>query len=191
SSAALYDLSSIAIILLPIVVLLLAGSLLSGLHPSGEPMSFRGPWFTLHVLLAFAAYAGLTLSAAAGLLYLLQFRELKEKHLGRIFRFLPALPTLDAIGRTGLFVAFPCLTLALVLGWSWSLRFGQGLSTEEAQVIWGVITWIVFALIVAIRTTSVPSRERRAASASVIGFVIVILAYLVLRISPVAHGGFL
>jgi ABC-type transport system involved in cytochrome c biogenesis permease subunit len=190
-SAVLSNARPLAMIVLPVVSLLVAGSLLLGLQPTGQPMAFRGTWFALHVIFAFAAYAGLTVSAAAGVLYLLQFRELKGKHLGRIFRFFPPLPTLDRIGKAGLLVAFPALTIALLVGWGWSLRFGNAVNAENAQVIWGVLTWMVFGLIVVLRAPRTPGRERRGALASVVGFVVVVLAYVVLRFSPAARGGFL
>ena len=72
---------------------------------------------------AFVGYAGLTVAFAAGLMYLLQFRELKSKHFGAIFRFFPPLETLDRLGRRGLLVGFPFLTLAVLVGWAWTARF--------------------------------------------------------------------
>jgi ABC-type uncharacterized transport system permease subunit len=176
---------------LPIAALLLAVAILLGIRPTGQPLAFRGPWFALHVLFAFAAYACLTVAAAAGLLYLLQFRELKDKRLGRVFRFLPSLPTLDVVGKGGLLIGFPSLTVALLLGWGWSLRFRQTLGAEEAQVIWGILTWLVFAVMLGVRMPGRTGRERRGALAGVIGFVVVVITYLALRFSPAARGGFL
>lgn len=190
-SALLSDSRPLLLIVLPLVALVVLAAVLLGLHPTGQPLAFRGPWFALHVLFAFAGFAGLTVSAAAGVLYLLQFRELKGKHLGRVFRFFPPLPTLDAVGKAGVFVGFPSLTIALILGWGWSMRFRHALSMEEAQVIWGVVTWIVFACMTAIRAPWLAARERRGALFSVVGFIIVVLAYVVLRVSPAARGGFL
>jgi HemX protein len=190
-SSALSDWRSIALLVLPLVAVFTLVALLLGIRPGGEIMAFRGPWFALHVIFAFAAYAGLTVSSAAGLLYLLQFRELKGKRLGRVFRFFPPLPTLDRIGKAGLLIAFPALTVALVVGWGWSKQFGHALSAEEAQVIWGIVTWIVFALMIAARAPGLAGRERRGALVSVVGFIVVILTYFILRVSPAAHGGFL
>jgi ABC-type transport system involved in cytochrome c biogenesis permease subunit len=185
------DLRSIALLVLPIVIALLLGALLSGLTPTGTPLAFRGAWFAVHVVFAFIAYAGLTLSFAAGVLYLLQFRELKDKRLGRVFRFFPPLPTLDRAGRAGVVVGFPALTVALIVGWSWTLQFRSAMTTEQAQIIWGMFTWLVFAALASLRISRAAGRERRSALASVIGFVVVVIAYLVLRASPAAHGGFL
>jgi ABC-type transport system involved in cytochrome c biogenesis permease subunit len=187
----LSDSRSVSLIIIPIVACFVLAALLLGVKPTGQPMAFRGPWFALHVLFAFGGYAGLTVSAAAGLLYLLQFRELKGKRLGRVFRFFPPLPTLDAVGKAGLLVGFPSLTVALLVGWGWSMRFRQALSMEEAQVIWGAITWVMFAIMIGVRAPGLAGRERRGALVSVIGFVLVLLTYVVLRVSPAARDGFL
>ena len=190
-STLLSDSRSVSLIVAPIVAVFVAVALSLGVHPSGQPMSFQGPWFALHVLFALAGYAGLTVSAAAGGLYLLQFRELKGKHLGRVFRFFPPLPTLDTIGKAGLLVGFPSLSVALLVAWGWSVRFDHALTLEEAQVIWGVVTWVVFALMIVARAPGLAGRERRGALVSVIGFIFVLVTYVLLRVSPAARGGFL
>ena len=53
----------------------------AGYQPAGPDRVFGrfDAWFYLHVLLAFGGYAGLALASGAGLLYLLQLRELKDK----------------------------------------------------------------------------------------------------------------
>jgi HemX protein len=168
-------------VLVPVVSLLLGISLILGIAPDGQPQAFSGVWFSFHVLLAFIGYAGLTIAFGAGLLYLLQFRELKGKRLGRVFRFFPPLPALDSLGRRGLVIGFPALTIALLLGWAWTVRFQQTLATGNPQVIWGVLTWLTFACVLALRLARRPGVERRAALASVLGFCFVVASYLVLR----------
>jgi ABC-type transport system involved in cytochrome c biogenesis permease subunit len=172
----------VGIVLAPLVAILLAIALLVGIAPSGQPPAFSGAWFSLHVVLAFIGYAGLTVTFAASLLYLLQFRELKGKRLGRVFRFFPSLPAIDTLGRRGIAIGFPALTAALLLGWAWTVRFRSTLAPADPQVIWGVLTWLTFAVLLAWRHSKVPNRERRAAVASVIGYVFVVVSYFVLRL---------
>jgi HemX protein len=169
-------------VLVPLTAVLLAIALFIGPAPSGEPLAFSGVWFSFHVLLAFIGYAGLAVAFAAGLLYLLQFRELKGKRLGRVFRFFPSLPALDTIGRRGLLVGFAALSAALLLGWAWTIRFRSTFAVSEPEVIWGMLTWLTFAAALAIRYGNGPNTERRAAFVTVIGFVFVIASYLFLRL---------
>jgi HemX protein len=175
------DSRPVGLVLVPLIAVLLAIALVLGIAPSGQPLAFSGLWFSLHVLLAFIGYAGLAIAFAAGLLYLLQFRELKDKRLGRIFRFFPSLPALDALGRRGLGIGFPALTLALLIGWAWTVRFHRTWGMTDPQVIWGVLTWVAFAVVTVVRIAPSPDTERRAALASVVGFVVVVAAYLLLR----------
>ena len=181
---------AIGLIVVPLIAVLLAIALLLGIAPKGTPLAFRGVWFSVHVLLAFIGYAGLTTAFAAGLLYLLQFRELKGKRLGRVFRFFPALPTLDKLGRRGLAIGFPALTLALIIAWAWTVRFQRTLHATDPQVIWGVLTWLTFAVVFFTRGRDADA-GRRGARGSVIGFVVVVTAYFVLRVSMAAGGVFL
>jgi HemX protein len=175
------DSRPVGLVVVPIIAVLLAISLVLGIAPSGQPLAFRGIWFSLHVLLAFVGYAGLAIAFAAGLLYLLQFRELKDKRLGRVFRFFPSLPSLDALGRLGVSIGFPALTLALLLAWAWTVRFQQTFAVTNPQVIWGVLTWLTFAVLSVVRMSRSAGTERRAALAGVLGFGFVVVTYVLLR----------
>lgn len=181
----------VGLVLVPLITVLVAIALLLGMHPAGTDLAFRGVWFAFHVLAALIGYACLTIACAAGLLYLLQFRELKHKRLGRIFRYFPSLATLDNIARWSLVVGFPSLTLALLLGWAWTTRFQNSFAPDNPQVIWGVVTWFAYTAIIAARATGSASRERRGAIASVLAFGLVVLVYLALRMSAVASNLFL
>ncbi|HEX6940325.1 MAG TPA: cytochrome c biogenesis protein CcsA [Longimicrobiales bacterium] len=181
---------AVGLVLLPFVVLVLATALLLGIAPAGEPLAFRGPWLYLHVVLAFIGYAGLAVAFAAGLVYLLQFRELKVKRFGRLFRFFPSLDTLDVLGRRAVGIGFPALSLALALGWAWTVRFRRSLAIGEPEVIWGVLTWLTFLMVLVARGGGA-ARGRRGALASVVGFVVVVLAYLALRLTAAGGAAFL
>jgi ABC-type transport system involved in cytochrome c biogenesis permease subunit len=181
SLATLRAVSPLGLVLLPLVVLLTAVAIWSGVRPSGEHMAFRGLWFALHVLFAFVGYAALALAFAAGLMYLLQFRELKSKHFGAVFRFFPALDTLDRVGRRALLVGFPALSLALVLGWAWTARFQHSFEVRNPKVMWGVLTWAIFVAALLARRGS-GRQGHRAALASVLGFALIVASYVWIRV---------
>lgn len=180
----------LGLVLTPVVALLVGVATWVGIEPVGEPRAFRGIWFVLHVVFAVIGYAGLTVAFAAGLMYLLQFRELKSKRFGAIFHFFPPLDTLDRLGRRGLLVGFPFLSLALVLGWAWTVTFQRSLELRNPQVIWGVLTWAVFAGALLARLGG-GRRAQRGALASVVGFLVVVVAYLLLRVQLSRGGLFL
>lgn len=179
----------VGLFLIPLIVVLQGVAVALGIEPAGEPLRFRGAWFALHVGLAFAGYAGLAVAFAAGLMYLIQFHELKTKRLGRVFRFFPPLETLDRIGRVGVRAGLPALTAALVLGWAWTVRFEGSFEIRDPKVLWGIFTWaVLLAALVARRGGGRASR--RGALFSTVGFVAVVLSYVVLRATVVAGGTF-
>lgn len=172
----------IGLVLVPLIAALLAVALVMGVAPTGQTVAYGGLWFSLHVLLAFVGYAGLATAFAAGVLYLLQFRELKSKRLGRVFRYFPSLPALDTLGRRGLLIGFPALSLALLLGWAWTVRFRPDFAMMHPQVIWGVLTWFTFAAVFGLRLGRGADSQRTTALGSVVGFLFVLVAYVVLRV---------
>lgn len=186
-AAALGHAGRVGLVALPVVVVLTATAGLVGVTPAGEEVTFSGAWFVLHVVCALVGYVGLTLAFAAGLMYLLQFRELKSKRFGAIFRFFPPLEVLDQLGRRGVLLGFPFLSLALLVGWGRALRFGPELGAGNPKVVWGVLSWIVLLAALLARAGGV-GRGRRAALVSVLGFVLVVLTYVVLRVQESGAG---
>lgn len=182
--------STVGLLLLPVVIVLGGVATAVGVMPQGEPTHFRGIWFVLHVVFAFLGYAGLTVAAAAGLMYLLQFRELKSKHFGAIFRFFPPLETLDRLGRLGILFGFPFLTVSVVVGWAWTTRFHAADLPGSPKLVWVIVSWMVFLGAMAARAGG-GRPSRRGAVASVVGFVVVVVVYLVLRVRAVQDGVFL
>lgn len=181
----------LGLVLVPVAAALAAVAEVAGMRPDTQELAFRGPWFVLHVVLAMAGYAGLTVAFAAGLMYLLQFRQLKGKRFGAVFRFFPPLETLDRIGRRALMAGLPVLGLALLLGWAWSERFGPPMRPGNPKVVLGVITLAVFAAALAARAGEGSARARRGALASVVGFALVVTAYVLLRATESSGAGFL
>lgn len=187
-AATLGHASTVGLVLVPLVALLTAVAALVGLTPTGEAATFRGAWFVLHVVFALVGYVGLTVAFAAGLMYLLQFRQLKSKHFGAIFRFFPPLDTLDRLGRQGLLAGFPFLTLAVLVGWAWTASFD--VSVAPVKIVWVVLSWVVLLLALLARAGRGRKGER-GALASVIGFVVVVVLYVIVRVQAAQNGAFL
>jgi HemX protein len=179
--------STVGLVLLPVVTMLVAVATAVGVQPTGEAGDYQSVWFVLHVVLAFLGYVGLTLAFAAGLMYLLQFRELKSKHFGAIFRFFPPLETLDSLGRKGLLYGFPFLTLAMLAGWGWMTRFGAPEGPGSLKLTWVILSWVVY-LVALLARYGGGRRSQRGALASVIGFVVVVVLYVVLRAQEPGTG---
>ncbi len=181
----------VGILVLPLVVLLQATALAVGIRPSGTDPDFRGGWFVLHAGLGLAAVVGMALAGAAGWLYLVQFRELKARRMGRLVHFLPPLATLDRLGRVGARVGFVLLTLSLALGWAWTVRFRGTFGQDEAQMWWGLFSWIAILAAIVARAVGQGPPERRAAVANSLAFLLIAAGYLVLRLAARPGAAFL
>ncbi|WP_419948188.1 cytochrome c biogenesis protein CcsA [Candidatus Palauibacter sp.] len=136
---------SAGLLVLPMVIGLVAASLAVGLVPTAADPRLQGPWLVAHVLLVFGGYASLLLASVAAAMYLFQFRALKQKDFGNVFRFFPSLESLDRMNRVGLAGGLCALAVGLLAGWSLSLTFGRGLALSDADVAFGLLTWIVYA----------------------------------------------
>jgi ABC-type uncharacterized transport system permease subunit len=64
-------------------------------HTGEVPDILRSPMFGIHVSTAVLGYVALAVSALYGLIYLIQYRQLKERHVGLLFQRLPNLETLS------------------------------------------------------------------------------------------------
>ncbi len=176
------------LVVLPVVIALLGLAVAVGLRPVFLGTAFRGPWFVFHVTVVFLGCAGLVLGSAAAAMYLLQFRALKRKSFGSVFRFFPSLEVLEKLNRLGLLLGFPGLTLGLLAGWSWTLTYGRGLALGDPQVTFGVVTWLAYLVAILVRLKP-RWRGEPAAVASAGAFIVSALVFVVLRVLVVGPRG--
>lgn len=176
--------------LLPIVLILQGAALLLGIRLSPVTLDYQGIGFVLHVALAFLGFQGFAIAFAAGVLYLTQRHELKEKRFGRFFDFLPPLAILDRVGGVGGWVGFVSLTLSLLLGWEWTVENRGSFLLTSPKVIWSVFSWFCLAAVLVLRHGRA-STEVRNAIAAVVAFAAVIVCYVLLRMASVGSGLFL
>lgn len=172
---------AVGLLLAPIAASLLIIAILAGIEPAGSEMAFRGRWLTIHISLSFLGYAGWVVAAAASLMYLLQWRQLKHKRLGAIFEFFPPLDTLARLSEWALIAGFAALTLGISVGWAWTIRFEGGFRWGDPKVVWGVLAWLALLLALWARLSD-RRTARQAAVWNVAGFGVVLVAYLVAKL---------
>ncbi len=178
----------VGIVLVPVVIMMEAVAVSLGIEPASELLDFQGAWFAFHVTLAFAGLGGLAVAFASGVLYLVQLHELNTKRMGRLFQFTPPLAALDRLGRAGLVAGFITFSLGLALGWLWTISFRQSFEQSDPKILWAIVCWFIFVVALGVRAGG-GSKERRSALASVIGFSLIIVSYLGLRLLS-SQGGF-
>ncbi|MFZ4393994.1 MAG: cytochrome C assembly family protein [Kiritimatiellia bacterium] len=165
-------------LLIPYSTLVLACGL-PGLHiTAGPPPVIQNVWLVLHVILAFAAYALLSLASVLAVAYLMQDRNLKHKRLGRVWERLPALETLDHIMGQQLGLGFLLLTGSVLLGiWQvWHNGGGEEWVTDP-KVAATAVTWILFAVLVHMRA-SAGRHGRNMAVVTIVGLFCLLFAFV-------------
>ena len=85
-------------------------------------------------------------------------------------------------------MGFPTVTLGVLLGFG--LRYAGGVPVDAAQIVWGMLTWLVLGWAVGVRVVR-HWAGRRAAFASIAGFVAVVLVYLALKLAAPGTERFL
>src|SRR5438093_255539 len=173
-----------------------SGRCLPDLRPAPFGTGVSRPVVLVSHLLALGLYgvatalalAPLALAFIAAALYLLQFRELKSKRFGQVFRLFPPLERLDRLNHLSLVMGFPTVTLGVLLGFG--LRYAGGVPVDAAQIVWGMLTWLVLGWAVGVRVVR-HWAGRRAAFASIAGFVAVVLVYLALKLAAPGTERFL
>ena len=136
-----YRLSLMGAFTAPLVVLLQGFALLAPIdirHPTKLPPN---PWLEFHASMSLIAYGAFALACIAGVMYLVQERQLKTHQLRSIFYHLPPLNDLFAAITRLLWLGFILYTLGLVSG------FFVGQPLPRVQVVCAFGVWVLYAAI--------------------------------------------
>ncbi len=147
-------------------------------HPELAPF-VRSVWLPAHVVVSVIGYASLSVAFGSAVLYLLHERQLK-RHQGLRLR-LPPLGTLELVTYRLVEVGFVALTLTLISGAVGSEQaWGSYWSWEPKQTA-TLATWLVYVAYFHLRNV-VGSSGRQTARCAVLGFVAVLVTYLVMNL---------
>jgi ABC-type transport system involved in cytochrome c biogenesis permease subunit len=144
------------------------------------------PWFWVHVSSLLFAYASFGLAGVLGLTYMVQFKEIKKKHLGYFYTRLPSLQTLDVMNSRAVAIGWLFLTVGVLVGAIWTAQARvaapddpnlQLMALNDPKIFVAVLTWAVYSFAVFARRT-MGWTGRRAAWLSAVGFAIVLLNFL-------------
>jgi ABC-type transport system involved in cytochrome c biogenesis permease subunit len=179
------DERAMGVFILPIVIGLQIIPVLNRGTESFDPV-LDSPWFWVHVASLLFAYASFALAAVLGLTYVLQFKEIKKKHLGFLYTRLPSLQMLDVMNARAVTVGWLFLTIGVVVGVLWTAQARaiapndsnlQAMALNDPKIFIATLTWAVYSFLLIARRT-MGWTGRRAAWISAIGFAIVLLNFL-------------
>ena len=136
-----YRLSLMGAFTAPLVVLLQLVALIAPIDQRHAVKLPANSWLEFHASISLVAYGAFALACIAGVMYLVQERQLKTHELRSIFYHLPPLTDLfSAIVRL-LWWGFILYTLGLISG------FFVGEPLPWAQIVCATGVWILYALI--------------------------------------------
>ena len=141
------------------------------------PPVLRSYWLPIHVTFAFLGNAIFALAFCSGILYIIQERQVKSKHIGAIYRRLPSLGVLDEINYKALTFGFPLLTVGIITGSIWAQYAWGSYWSWDPKETWSLITWFLYAALLHQRLT-VGWRGKRAAIMAIIGFFAILFTFL-------------
>lgn len=144
-------------------------------------------WMAIHVPVMFISYAAFANAFAVGLAYLVQERQLKSKKPGQLAFRLPPLEDLDILIYKAIRLAFPILTLGVLLGARWAYDAWGRYWGWDAKETWALITWLVYAIYLHLRLIN-GWRGRRTAYLSLAGFGVVLFTYIGVNYLSELHG---
>lgn len=134
-------------------------------------------WLAIHIVFIFAGNGVFAIAFLAGIMYLIQERQIKSKQLGLLYHRLPALEVLDALNYNSLILGFPLLTLGMLSG-SIFAQYTLGTFWRwDPKEVWSLITWLLYAALLHGRLVS-GWRGRRSAVISIVGFLILIFSFV-------------
>lgn len=164
-----YRLSLLGVFTSPLVFVLQIGALLlPGLDKTAPVKIAVNPWMELHAAASIVAYGAFALAGIAGVMYLVQERQLKTHNLRSIFFHLPPIRDLAVANRRLILTGFALLTVGIAAG------FAVGsISSHAVKIAWSVGVWALYGFILAAELSHRLS-PRRGALLSVIALALVL-----------------
>ena len=172
-----YRVPALGTFLLPLVlVLMLPAAFLSGGITGLNPI-LKSTWLGVHTSLAVLGDAAFAFAFIVSVMYLIQERQLKHRHLGAIFHRLPPLDVMDMIGYRALSIGWPLFTLGMVTGSIWAESAWGSYWSWDPKETWSLIVWALYLVLLHLRT--IGWRGRKMAWLSIVGFLFVLISFFV------------
>jgi len=167
-----------ALILSLLVILLLISNISFNLSSTINPILYDVK-FETHVFSMLLANSGFMLAFIASVLHLLLSNEIKKKELGIFFRRLPSLVYFEKISNYAINIGLIFLTLGFSLGFYSATQVWNESIVTDPKILSVLITLLIYFVHFVGRKLG-KIRGQRAAIISIIGFVSIMISYLVI-----------
>jgi HemX protein len=140
-----YRLSLMGAFTAPLVLLIQGFALLAPIDIPHSGRVSANPWLEFHASMSMIAYGAFALACVAGVMYLVQERQLKTHQLHSIFYQLPPLPNLFSALTRLIWLGFALYTAGLISG------FFTGGPLPRLKMICAFAVWIFYGAILQVR----------------------------------------
>lgn len=173
-----FKIAALGSFMLPLAIALMVPALiLPGEIQELDPL-LKSNWLGIHASLTMLGYSAFAFSCIVAIMYLIQERQLKTKHLGAIFHRLPSLDIMDSLGYRALTLGWPLFTLGMITGAIWAKDAWGSFWSWDLKQIWTLITWLMYLILMHLRT--IGWRGRKMAFLAIISFVVVLIGFFVI-----------
>jgi ABC-type uncharacterized transport system permease subunit len=145
--------------------------------PEPQQSSAPGPWLVIHIGVAVATYALVTLAAVAGLAVLLQERAMKCRRPTRLTEALPSIVDAESLEVRLLATAEVILGIGLLTGMGLQYAKSGHVLELDHKTLLTVLAFLVIAAVLAVRQSS-GLRGRRAARWVLVAYLLLTLGYI-------------
>ena len=164
--------------MIPLAFLALALSSLPAAAVLPLPSALQRALLVTHIVLAVLGYAALALTFCAGVMYMIQERQLKSRQPGMWSHRLPSLWALDELNAKALALGLPLLTQGVITGSVWAKAARGSYLSWSMTSLPILLALVLYALLLGGRYT-LGWQGKKAAFAAVTGFLLVLASYVV------------
>ncbi|HEY5791877.1 MAG TPA: cytochrome c biogenesis protein CcsA [Chthoniobacterales bacterium] len=139
-------------------------------HPPAAPTPFANPWVEFHAALSIIAYGCFGLASVAGVMYLLQERQLKNRKASALLYHLPPINDLATANKRLVSLGLILLTVAFAAG------FVSGLPIVGLKFWASTLIWLLYGgLLLLWRAHALAPRRIATLSVGVFAFALILL----------------
>jgi len=163
-----YRLSLLGAFTAPLAFFLVLAAFIAPINQLPVPRAVLNPWIEFHAALSIIAYGAFGLACIAGIMYLLQERQLKSHKASPLFYNLPPINDLAVANGRLVWLGFGLLTIAFAAG------FLSQMPVNTTKFLASAAIWIVYGLLLVLKRLHTLA-PRRLATLSIVLFALALI----------------
>ncbi len=147
----------------------------------------RSYWMNIHPMVIMVSYAAFATAFGVGVAFLIQEKQIKSRRPSELCYRLPSLDELDSLNYRLIVMAFPVLTVGILMGGIWAYESWGRFWGWDPKETWSLITAMIYAGYLHMRLVK-GMRGRKAIYVSMVGFAAVVFTFYGVNFLSRLHG---